>query len=83
LLAIGCAAVVKLTPWQCLTHRMHQSAVAARQIASKLTPTVFFRIARSIRRRGGRFYSTFLNTNTNPTTISTIPSKLISPRRLP
>jgi hypothetical protein len=30
-----------------------------------------------------RRYLTFLNTNTNPTTISTIPSKLISARRLP
>ena len=43
----------------------------------------FIRSVRRVRRTLGRFYSTFLNTNTNPTTISTIPSKLTSARRLP
>uniref|UniRef100_A0A7C2ALX4 Uncharacterized protein n=1 Tax=Pseudomonas graminis TaxID=158627 RepID=A0A7C2ALX4_9PSED len=39
--AIGCAAVVNLTPRLRLTHRVHRFAAASRQIASKLTPTVF------------------------------------------
>ncbi len=43
----------------------------------------FIRSVRRVRRTLGRFYSTFLNTNNNPTTISTIPSILISARRLP
>ncbi len=38
--AIGCAAVVNLTPRLRLTHRMHRFTAASRQIAGKRAPTV-------------------------------------------
>ena len=78
--AIGCAAVVKP---DALTMPDTLHAPVCCRCAPDRAAATCYRFIGKARRRGARCYLTFLNTNTNPTTISTMPSRLIRARRLP